>query len=238
MIRLCGKLPLLVILIVLLLSGCTTPAPMWRQEAQNVLDKARRDEGDKIFPAEFASIEELILKGEVLVKEEEIEDADKLFLLAWSKGSLLEKKLAAEKLRLKEEAQRRADAERLELERKRALEAEARRIALEKYEAAKAAQEAEARRIAEKNAEKARQPKERQLPAYHTVKRGESLPFIASQPEVYNDRNLWPLLYRANRDQISDPKHIWPGQVLRIPRNLSREDIVEARRYAQEKPLH
>ncbi len=238
MIRLFGKLPLLLLLLVLSLSGCATPTPIWRQDARNVLERARSDGGDKIFPEEFGSIEEMILKGEALVKDNEVEDADKLFLLAWTKGGLLEKNIAAEKIRLKEEAERRAESERLELERKRAKEEEARRIALEKFEAAKAAQEAEARKIAEKNAEKVRQPRERQLPAYHTVKRGESLPFIASQPEVYNDRNLWPLLYRANRDQISDPRHIWPGQVLRILRNVSREDIAEARRYAQEKPLH
>jgi nucleoid-associated protein YgaU len=70
------------------------------------------------------------------------------------------------------------------------------------------------------------------------VTRGESLPFIASQPQVYGDRTLWPLIYRANRDQIRDPRHIWPGQVLRIPRNMGREDVAEARRYAQERGLH
>jgi nucleoid-associated protein YgaU len=67
--------------------------------------------------------------------------------------------------------------------------------------------------------------------------RGETLPQIAAQSDVYNDLTVWPLLYRANRDQIRDPGHIWPGQVLRIPRNLSREEIAEARRYSQDKPL-
>jgi nucleoid-associated protein YgaU len=237
MSRLFGKFPLLLVIIYISLSGCATPVPLWRQDAITVLEMTRKADGDKILPAEFRSVEELILKGDDYLKEEEVEAADKLFLLAWSKGRLLEKNLAAEKLRIKEETVRRAEAERREQERKRAVEEEARRIALEKLEAAKAAQDAEARRAAEK-AEKSRQPKERVLAAYHTVKRGETLPFIASQPEVYNDRNLWPLVYRANRDQISDPKHIWPGQVLRIPRNASRDEIAEARRYAQERPLH
>ena len=88
-----------------------------------------------------------------------------------------------------------------------------------------------------KKAEKPRQNKERLQAAYHTVKRGETLPQIAAQPDVYNDHTLWPLIYRANRDQIRDPRQIWPGQVLRIPRNIGRDDIAEARRYGQEKPL-
>jgi nucleoid-associated protein YgaU len=66
---------------------------------------------------------------------------------------------------------------------------------------------------------------------------GETLPLIAAQPEVYGDATLWPLLYRANRDQIRDPRHLWPGQVLRIPRTFSREDLTEARRFAQDKQL-
>ena len=231
---------LLSLLVVLALTSCSTTIPLWRQEARTVLERTRAENGDKILPAEFRSVEDLILKGEVLLKEDEVEDADKLFLLAWSKGSLLEKNLVAEKQRLKEEARRREEALRLEIEKKLAMEEESRRIAREKFEAIKAAQEAEARKVAEKaeKAERARQARERQLSPYHTVKRGETLPFIASQPEVYNDRNLWPLLYRFNRDQISDPRHIWPGQVLRIPRNLSRDDVAEARRYAQERTLH
>jgi nucleoid-associated protein YgaU len=88
-----------------------------------------------------------------------------------------------------------------------------------------------------KKAEKTGQNKEKPLPVYHTVMHGETLPQIAARPDVYNDLALWPLLYRANRDQIRDPGHIQPGQVLRIPRNMSREETAEARRYGLEKPL-
>lgn len=199
------------------------------------MERVRSNDGHKILPAEFRSIEELMLRGDALVQEEKVEAADKLYLLAWSKANLLEKNVIQEKQRQAEEKRRKEEAERLEAQRRQAEEA-SRKLA-EKEEAAKIAREAEARRLAEK-AEKAKHARERQLPAYHTVKRGESLPFIASQPEVYNDRNLWPLLYRANRDQISNPKHLWPGQVLRIPRNVSRDDIAEARKYAQDRPLH
>lgn len=226
-----------VFILVLELYGCATPVPLWRQDAFSLLARVKSEDAEKMLPAEYRSIEELLLRGDSLVKEDAIEEADKLYLLAWSKANLLEKNLLQEKRRLAEEKQRKEETARLELQRQQALEEERRRQAEEKLSIEKATREAEARRLAEK-AERAKQTRERQLPLYHTVKRGESLPFIASQPEVYNDRNLWPLLYRANRDQISNPKHLWPGQVLRIPRNVTRDDIAEARKYAQDRPLH
>jgi nucleoid-associated protein YgaU len=219
-----------------LIAGCSTPVPLWRHDALGLMERIRSNDGQKLLPAEYQSIEDLVLKGDALVQKEEVEEADRLYLLAWSKANLLEKNLILEKQR-QAEAKSRLEAERLEAEHRQAIEDEDRKRAAKLAAEARAAQEAETRKVAEK-AEKTRLARERQLPAYHTVKRGESLPFIASQPEVYRDRNLWPLLYRANRDQISNPKHLWPGQVLRIPRNASREDIAEARRYAQDRPLH
>ncbi len=202
----------------------------------SLLGRIKQEEGEKILPAEYKSIEDLILKGELLVREKEIAEADKLFLLAWSKGNLLEKNLILEKQRMAAEAKSLEEAKFLEEQQKRILDEQARKLTEEKLAAVKAAREAESRKLADK-ADKLKQSRDRQLPVHHTVKRGESLPFIALQPEIYNDRNLWPLIYRANRDQISNPKHIWPGQVLRIPRNPSREDLNEARRYSQDRPL-
>jgi nucleoid-associated protein YgaU len=69
----------------------------------------------------------------------------------------------------------------------------------------------------------------------YTVRRGETLPQIAARTEVYNDSSLWPLIYRANRDQIRDPKQLWPGQVLKIPRHFSRDEALEAKRYSGRK---
>jgi nucleoid-associated protein YgaU len=71
--------------------------------------------------------------------------------------------------------------------------------------------------------------------AVHTVRRGETLPQIAARSEIYNDASLWPIIYRANRDQIRDPKQLWPGQVLKIPRNFSRDDAKEAKRFSGKK---
>ncbi len=67
----------------------------------------------------------------------------------------------------------------------------------------------------------------------YTVGEGETLWTIASQKRIYGDSLLWPLLYRANRDQIKDPRQIYPGQELSIPRNYSDIEKEEARESAK-----
>ena len=49
----------------------------------------------------------------------------------------------------------------------------------------------------------------------HTVKKGESLSKIAKR--VYGDAQQWRRIYDANRDIVSDPDLIHPGQVLKLP---------------------
>lgn len=56
----------------------------------------------------------------------------------------------------------------------------------------------------------------------YTVVEGDFLGKIAGYGIVYNNRGEWPQLYEANRDQISDPNLIYPGQVLDIPRGGMR----------------
>jgi nucleoid-associated protein YgaU len=197
-----------------------------------IIERVRIHEADKILPDEFKSVEETLVMGEALLQEDDSEEADNYFHLAWTKGKILEMNLAAEKLRLAKAARQKAEAEDRERqrERQRVVQEVQRRFLQESTQVADVA-------ALEKKIERPRLTREKPLPVYHTVMRGETLPQIASQSDVYNDLTLWPLLYRANRDQIRDPGHIWPGQVLRIPRNLSREEIAEAHRYSQEKPL-
>jgi len=73
---------------------------------------------------------------------------------------------------------------------------------------------------------------ERHYPTQYRVKQGETLMSIARRKEIFNDPYLWPLIYKANRDQIRDPSVIFPGQVLTIPRDISPEDMADARRQA------
>jgi len=69
-------------------------------------------------------------------------------------------------------------------------------------------------------------------PIIYVVKKGDTLPSIASKHEIYNDSYMWPLIYKANRDQIKDPKVLYTGQDLKIPREMTIEEVIEARREA------
>ena len=67
----------------------------------------------------------------------------------------------------------------------------------------------------------------------YTVVEGDNLSRIAEQNAVYGDGYLWPLIFKANTDKLSDPGKLQPGMVLVIPRNLSQADIDAASRYAK-----
>ena len=49
----------------------------------------------------------------------------------------------------------------------------------------------------------------------YTVKSGDTLSKIAK--EHLGDANAYMTIYEANRDQLSDPDKIKPGQILKIP---------------------
>ena len=49
----------------------------------------------------------------------------------------------------------------------------------------------------------------------YTVVPGDTLAQIAQNK--YGDPNQYPVIFDANRDELSNPNLIFPGQVLRIP---------------------
>jgi nucleoid-associated protein YgaU len=58
-------------------------------------------------------------------------------------------------------------------------------------------------------------------PQTYTVNKGDTLSKIAK--EFYGSANRWHEIYDANRDQISNPDLIKPGQVLKIPTGAVRK---------------
>jgi tetratricopeptide (TPR) repeat protein len=106
-----------------------------------------------------------------------------------------------------------------------------------KYERIKA--EMELREKKRKEAEERRRKKiefEKRFPPIHIVREGETLWSLAKSKKIYNDPFQWPLIYKANRDQIKNPLIIYPGQALKIPRNSTLEEIKDARKEAGAHP--
>lgn len=58
-------------------------------------------------------------------------------------------------------------------------------------------------------------PKENPYTQTYVVQKGDTLSKIAD--EYYGDARLYTKIFEANRDVLSDPDKIRPGQKLRIP---------------------
>jgi nucleoid-associated protein YgaU len=57
------------------------------------------------------------------------------------------------------------------------------------------------------------------LPTEYIVKDGDSLSYISSLPEIYNDIEKWWRIFEANQDVIDDPFYVFPDTTLVIPRD-------------------
>ncbi len=208
-----------------ILTACSGQVPTWRSKTVPYVEELGRTEAPELFPQEYRSLLDTFEHGEALyhVRKDD-SGADSYYQLALQKAEMLQSEVsrvknerAAEKQRLVEELTARTKEE----QRLRS-EAELLRQAQQQAVAAETAQPA---------VKKSKMPIP-VLPGSYTVRRGETLPQISARSEIYNDSSLWPIIFRANRDQIRDPKRLWPGQVITIPRNFSRIDADEARRYS------
>jgi LysM repeat protein len=222
---------IILILVVIVGAGCSTPAPTWRSKAMDLVNDLGREGGRSFFPREYQNLTETFEHGEAILHvRKDDKEADALYLLVLQKGVVLREDIRRLKELQKEEQRRQAAelAARL-LEEKLMREAAEAEERLRKEEQIKAEEEALQKTVAAKEAEVVR-------PVVYTVRRGETLPQIAARNEIYNDSSLWPIIYRANRDQIRDPKHLWPGQSLKIPRNFSTVEASEAKRFSLKSP--
>jgi hypothetical protein len=222
---------ILLSLLLATIAGCGSHDPAWRVKAKLVLLQLDEENADGSHPDDYASISKIYQQGEDLFSKQLTKHAaDKLFILTYQKGLLLKHEVRLYHERVKEEALQKEIEERAikEEELRARLEAERKRQE-ELLEAQKNLQRKAAAYSDISGGEGSKQVRE---PTTYTVRRGETLPQIAARPELYNDVALWPLIYRANRDQIRDPYQLWPGQVLKIPRSFSRDEALEARRQA------
>lgn len=212
------------------LAACTPPIPTWRNRVAPLVDELGRKEAPLLFPQEYRAVLETFEHGEALfhVREDD-KGADVYYQLAFQKAEHLQQEIQRIEKRLAQEKQQRIN----ELAAK-AEEEQLMRAAAEAEIRLQAQQLAQAAETPHTSPKKTKEPAVN-LPTSYTVRRGETLPQISARSEIYNDSSLWPLIYRANRDQIRDPKRLWPGQVFVIPRNFSKDDAVEARRYSNKK---
>ena len=67
----------------------------------------------------------------------------------------------------------------------------------------------------------------------YNVVRGDHLWGISSKPRIYGNPYQWPLIYKANSDQIKDADLIHPGQALTISRGASSADVDAAVQHAK-----
>ncbi len=77
---------------------------------------------------------------------------------------------------------------------------------------------------------------EKPLVIEYTVVRGDHLWGIAKKKEHYGNGFAWPIIYKANRDQIKDPDLIYPDQVFKVPPLTEEEKAKYEKLRANYKP--
>lgn len=71
-------------------------------------------------------------------------------------------------------------------------------------------------------------------PTSYTAKKGDTLKKIAGRPEIYGDPSLWPILQEANAEKLGHSMSVNKGVVLKIPRDLSSEQMDMAHEKARQ----
>ncbi len=67
----------------------------------------------------------------------------------------------------------------------------------------------------------------------YRVRPGDTLATIAARPEVYENGELWPLLWRDNKGLVRSPQRLVSGWQLRVRRHPRLEEIFDAVVYAR-----
>ncbi|MBE0574892.1 MAG: LysM peptidoglycan-binding domain-containing protein [Desulfuromonadales bacterium] len=213
---------LIFFIITALLSACAKPPYQELDAAEYMVGRAYAMQAMEFAPTEFQSAKDALADArKALQKADYGEALDSLeFSLKHSRRALVLTEESKAK-RAREEAQRALEEEK------------ARQAALEETPPQEVKPQVQPPPPPPKPA-----PKQKAAPlTSYTVSEEETLWTISAQPQVYNEGLLWPLLYQANRDQIKDPRQIFPGQTLSIRRDMTEKDLDDARQRARESDI-
>ncbi len=201
------------------MAGCARLPQVELEITRSEVAKAYARGAKVLAPAEYEAASVALREAEILIHREKYRQARaglNLALLHIAKASELTREKAAEL-----ESQRQAEIEAKKFKKKKIKKTVARKV-----------------RPKPKAKPKARPPKPKvTLLDEVTIVEGETLYSLAGRKDVYADGLLWPLIYKANRDQIKDPQQIFKGQVFSIPRDKSKQEQEAARKEARDSGL-
>lgn len=220
---------LLVICGLAMLSSCAKPPVEQLVDTRRVVAYAYASGASRLAPEQYQVASEALREAELLVQAGEHKKAARRLELARRYSSQALSLTVHRKKLWQEEQQRKRAAAKARQEAERA-----RRERLPRQPVKKVV------KVSPKAAPKppsAEIPPKPELVDQIDVRAGETLATVSARDEVYGDRLLWPLIYKANRDQIKDPRQIFPGQTLVVPRDKSEEEQEAAREEAREARL-
>ena len=224
---------LIFIITALLLSSCAKPPHQELDAAEYMVGRAYAKQATEFATAEYQAARTALDDARALMKASDYGEArDSLdFALQHARRAVVFAEEGKEARRLEEEQQR-AKAE----EEKEVHQATHENQKEKKPVVKKEKPSPQPKPVAKPKPKP--KPKQKVIPANdYSVGSGETLWTISAQPEVYGEGLLWPLLYQANRDQIKDPRQIFPGQSLSIRRDMTEADLEDARQKARESDI-
>jgi len=225
---------LLLVISVIILSACVKPPVVELENAKDVVSQAYAAGAAQYASGEYQLATSALQAAELQVENHKYRKASRTLALA--------QRYADEALQIATEKQKQLAAERAKIAEKRLADLK-KQQEIKRQKERKKQQQLKKHLAAEKKnkaltpVKKAPVAEKPELVDEVAVRSGENLADIAARKEVYGDPFLWPLIYKANRDQIKDPTKIFSGQILKIPRDKSRDDADTARREAHELPL-
>jgi nucleoid-associated protein YgaU len=205
-----------------LLAGCASQPREELQLARRALAQAYAANASELAPTEYQAAATALRDAENLMRYGNYKLARKVLPQAATHGFRATFKAREERVKL--------DLKKKELEEKRRREEEEKKARLAAIEAARK----KAAYVYKKKAKRVQPARKAPLLTHFEVREKQSLWTISGMKEVYNDPLLWPAIYKANRDQIKDPRQVYPGQVLTIPRQLSESTKEITRQEAKE----